>query len=285
MTDEENLIPRKLWLLWYQGVAEAPFIVKKCIDSWVNKKPTWEVIVLDSSNLNDYIKLDVPEDVLENIPLTQQSDLVRMLLLSKYGGVWADATTFCTKPLDEWIEGCSESGFFVFHKPGRDRVMSIWFVASQKDSPICDKLCNNLRSYWIENNFNKPNGFQRKLISKLSKKFNRSDRTTKHWFNPVVTKILKVYPYFVFHYMFERLVFEDDECKAIWMKTKKVSADLPHLILHTGLFSSLSPSVKKQVDDNDMPLFKLSWKCDFSRYSKDTSLYYLIEGREDLGAE
>lgn len=280
MDNKNKLIPRRLWLLWFQGGSEAPFIVKKCIDSWVEKNPTWDIVVLDSSNLNNYINLDMPEAVLENLSRAHQSDLVRLLLLTKYGGVWADATTYCTKPLDEWIDDYAESGFFVFHKPGRDRIMSNWFIASKKDSPVCAKLYNKLRSYFIENNFKNPNRVQRRAILILSKILNRSNHTTKYWFNPIVSKLLMVYPYFVFHYMFERLVSRDSECKAIWQNTKRISADGPHLIQKHGLFSSPSQVIKKQINDNEIPLFKLTWKYNHSRYSEGTLLHYLMEWRK-----
>lgn len=280
MDNQNKLIPRRLWILWFQGASEAPFIVNKCIDSWVEKNPNWDIVVLDSGNLDNYINLDMPEAVLQNLSRAHQSDLYRLLLLIKYGGVWADATTYCTKPLDEWIDEYAESGFFVFHKPGIDRIMSNWFIASKKDSPVCDKLYDRLSSYFIENNFKKPNRVQRKAKSILSKILNRSTHTTKYWFNPIVSKLLKVYPYFVFHYMFERLVSRDNECKAIWKNTKRISADAPHLIQKHGLFSSPSQAIKKQINDNQIPLFKLSWKYDHSRYSEGTLLHYLIEERK-----
>ena len=277
MDEKENLIPRKIWTLWFQGVSEAPFIVKECIDSWVRNNPTWDVVVLDSSNINNYIQLDMPEEILENVCLANQADLIRLLLLSKYGGVWCDATTFCTRPLDNWIDDYTESGFFAFEKPGVDRVLSSWFIASKKGSPVCTKLYNKLRSYFIKNNFNKPNRLQRKVKHILSRILNRSHKTTKYWFNPIITKLLNVSPYFAFHYMFERLVSTDPESKAIWQSTKKLSADSPHLIQTIGLFSLPSESIKKTVNDNETPLYKLTWKFDNDRYSSNTLLHYVLE--------
>jgi mannosyltransferase OCH1-like enzyme len=40
-------IPKTVWILWFQGISDAPFLVKKCIDSWVEKNPEWDVILLD----------------------------------------------------------------------------------------------------------------------------------------------------------------------------------------------------------------------------------------------
>lgn len=37
-------IPKKIWFLWYQGLSEAPLVVKKCYESWKKYNPDWEVI-------------------------------------------------------------------------------------------------------------------------------------------------------------------------------------------------------------------------------------------------
>lgn len=279
MNEKEKLIPRKIWLIWYQGLSEAPFIVKKCIESWVSQNPSWDIVILDSENLSDYVDLELPKNTAESISLVHQSDLIRLALLSKFGGVWADSTTFCVKPLDEWIDDYAESGFFAFDTPGKDRVMSTWFLASKKGSPIMSKLYQKLRSYWVDNNFNEPNKIQRYVKDKLSKHLNQSYKTTKYWFNPLVTKLLRVYPYFACHYMFERLVSKDNESKSIWNKTKRISADIPHLVQSLGMLSQPSDLVKEQINNDDIPMFKLTWKYDHKRYNEDTLLKYLIEER------
>ena len=82
MSEGTNLIPRKIWILWFQGLSEAPFLVRKCIDSWVKENQNWEVIILDENNLSKYVVLDLPENILANLPLTEKSNLVRLHLLS-----------------------------------------------------------------------------------------------------------------------------------------------------------------------------------------------------------
>lgn len=277
MTDRKDKIPRKIWILWYQGVSDAPFIVQRCIESWIKQNPTWEVIILESSNIDKYVTLDIPEETLANLPLAHQSDLIRLLLLSKYGGVWCDATTLCNIPLDMWIDEYTESQFFMFEKPGADRLISNWFIASQKNSPICLKLYNELKSYWMKNNFTPPNIPQRILNRVLSKILNRSDKTTKYWFNPVVTEFLKIYPYFVFHYLFERLISVDIESKTIWHSTKKLSATPPHLIQKLGFFTYPDDAIKKKINNNKAPLYKLTWKFDETKYTSSTLLHYVLE--------
>lgn len=281
MSEKKSLIPRKIWILWYQGLSEAPFIVRKCIDSWIEENPTWDVIILDSNCLGKYIQLNLPEKKITSLSLNHQSDLIRLALLSEYGGVWADATTFCIKPLDDWIDDCSASGFFAFYKPSRYRIVASWFIASEKGCPIISKLYENLTLFWIKNDLKKPTKLQQKIKRRLSKVLNRSEKTTKYWLTPIIIKLLREYPYYVFHFLFERLVSTDPESQIIWKNTKKLSANDPHIIQRNGLLSTLTESIKKQIDDKQIPLYKLTWKYDHSKYSSSTLLFYLIKGREN----
>ncbi len=172
-------IPRRIWILWYQGLSEAPFIVKKCITSWKNENPNWDVIVLDKENLNDYIDDVLPPEKIEKLTFTKRSDLFRLQLLTKFGGVWADATTLCMKPLDDWIDEYSTSGFFAFNKPGNDRILSSWFIASQKNCPIIAKWNEFFISYFQQNNFKIEGLLKQKMINFLSRFFNKNVGTTK----------------------------------------------------------------------------------------------------------
>ena len=272
-----TMIPRNVWLFWDKGLSQAPSIVQKCIQSWVDKNPTWSLIVLDSISIHNYIKLDLPTEVMTNLSSAHQSDLIRLLLLSKYGGVWADATTFCTKSLDEWIDDYSPSGFFVFDRPDRHKLISNWFIASSKNGIIVTKLYQMLTQYWIEHRFKKPSMLKSYITSCLTRLINRNENTTKFWFHPIVTNLLHIYPYSVFHYMFERLISNDPEAKNIWLKMKKLSADIPHFIQKVGLFSFPSQALLKQIDELDSPMFKLTWRYDHHQYKSQTLLYSLIE--------
>ena len=78
---------------------------RACLESWRNRNPDWIVHALDERTLSNFI----PRDRLEQILRTPRneiealSDRIRIELLSRYGGVWVDATTLCARPLDEWL--------------------------------------------------------------------------------------------------------------------------------------------------------------------------------------
>lgn len=83
------------WMMWWQGETKFPPLVKKCFEN--NKKYLDNIIVITEQNYLEYI--DIPENILDKvskgiISLTQLSDIIRVNLLYKYGGLWLDATIF-----------------------------------------------------------------------------------------------------------------------------------------------------------------------------------------------
>lgn len=102
LTDEDRKrLP--IWILWYQGIENAPAIVRKCIASIQENSQNHEVIIITQNNYGKY--LDLPEHIIRKvkegkITLTHLSDIIRVSLLSKYGGAWMDATIYLSSPLD-----------------------------------------------------------------------------------------------------------------------------------------------------------------------------------------
>jgi hypothetical protein len=284
MDDNPSLVPKRLWMLWYQGIPSAPLIVKKCIDTWTQLNPTWDIIVLDSNNLREYVSLEMPERIKKHLSLAHQSDLVRLALLTNYGGVWADATTYCMRPLDDWIDTCSQSGFFAFYKPARDRIMDNWFMVSTPGCPLVAKLYERLTAFYTDNAFQMPTWLQIQAKNMLTRFLCRSHRTTRYWLSPLVTKMLGVYPYFIFNYLFERLVATDPECREIWDNTRKVDASGPCIHYRHGVYTPLNDAIRREFDDRTFPMYKLCWKRDLSRCTPSTWFFHLLHerGSEDL---
>lgn len=104
---EEDIVDSKffnnIWVCWWQGLDNAPDIVKACILSVKRNAGNHNVIVVTLDNYDKYINL--PKWVKEKIDkkiisLTHFSDILRLALLSKYGGLWLDATLYCNDSLE-----------------------------------------------------------------------------------------------------------------------------------------------------------------------------------------
>lgn len=140
---------RTIWTLWLQGRAEAPPLVQRCIASWEALNPGWDVRCLDASTVGRYIPLgrfvDLDTQVLSAAAL---SDVIRMLLLREYGGVWVDATVFCNRPLDAWLSPLMTRGFFAFSTPWEGRPVSSWFIAAEPHNRLMSFWCSSVVRYW-----------------------------------------------------------------------------------------------------------------------------------------
>ena len=98
-----------IWMLWWQGWNNAPALVKKCLQSWqFHHSPLeYNIILLDRLNIGNFINLTeviASDIVLQEVSLAALSDTIRWMLLYQYGGVWADATLYCHRPLSAWID-------------------------------------------------------------------------------------------------------------------------------------------------------------------------------------
>ena len=94
----DNALRHKIWVCWWQGLENAPEIVKACIKSIKRHAGPYEVICITKKNYRNFIQFpDWIEEKREHgvFSITHFSDILRMSLLAKYGGIWVDATFFC----------------------------------------------------------------------------------------------------------------------------------------------------------------------------------------------
>lgn len=272
---EKNKIPKNVWFLWFQGYENAPLLVKKCWETWKKHNPDWNLVFLCEANLSQYIDLDPSAEHLSKLGMVQKSDLVRLQLLYKHGGIWVDSTCFCTKPLNSWIDSYFDSGFFAFRNPGRDRLLSNWFLAASKDNIIAYRLYELLFAYFTTNEYR--NVYNDKPMKLLAKFLCRTTKTTKFWFNPLFTKILKFYPHYCFHYLFKELIDRDVECRNIWDNTPELPADPCHAVVKQ-MHDPLNINIKQSIDNQNVPVYKLNHKK-YDKYpvNEESIIHYLLE--------
>ena len=152
---DDNIV-KKIWIFWMQGEIEAPDIVKKCIDSVKYQyKDEYEIIVLTKDNLRKYISEEsggennIPNYVFEKyekkyITNTQFSDILRLCLLAKYGGVWIDATVLLTGKI---YKNVLLSDFFCFHCQPFYAVNN-WLLVAKKNNYIINTMRKVMLEYW-----------------------------------------------------------------------------------------------------------------------------------------
>jgi hypothetical protein len=188
-------------MCWFQGESDSslPPLNRECIKRWRELNPDWKVNVLSQRTISNYI----PEffDIVKISPwrsFAAQSDLLRLLLLEKYGGVWVDASAYPMIPLSDFYDKIvNNTGFFTYRffprrvsfKVGHRETVS-WFICVDK-----------------------PNHY---IIEKWKTKFITEFKNNKHW------------KYFTFHETLTDLYGEDRRVKYIIENMIQISADIPH---------------------------------------------------------
>lgn len=144
---------RIIWICWFQGLDNAPELVKRCIESIQLHSSDAKVVILTDKNIPQYLSL--PEHIKSKyessvISKAQYSDIVRCSLLYQYGGIWMDATVFITKSIPESFY---ENNFSSLRFDTNDDTLSqgywtAYFLASQKDNQIIKFVRDVLYRYW-----------------------------------------------------------------------------------------------------------------------------------------
>lgn len=149
-----------VWVCWFQGLENAPDLVKACINSIKKSLPDRNIVILTNDNIKDYINF--PEYIIKKyekgiISKAHFSDLIRIELLCNYGGIWIDSTVLCTSPnIPHYI---LNAPLFVYKAMDLLRtnqmpiVASSWLISAQSNNPILSLTRDLLFRYWKEKNY------------------------------------------------------------------------------------------------------------------------------------
>lgn len=96
----------KIWMVWFSGEENLPPLQKMCVESVRRNANGHEVVMISLQNYKKYI--DIPEKILELyhkgiMNPANLADVIRIRLLSKYGGFWIDSTVYVTEPITDDI--------------------------------------------------------------------------------------------------------------------------------------------------------------------------------------
>ena len=135
-------------MYWDVENVEYDDIMQSCLNSWKVLNPHYTVRVVHESTLINYFDAAIIKALLRVKSSQSQSDLVRVNLLSLYGGVYVDFDVFATKPLETWLpQLLSPTGFFTFALQGRDRPVVSWFLASKRNNTIITKWRDRIMAH------------------------------------------------------------------------------------------------------------------------------------------
>lgn len=161
-----------IWQYWGQGYDDVPAVVRTCLDSVDKYAGDYTVVRLTDANLSEY--LDLPDFVQQKRSVFSRaffSDLLRLMLLRVYGGLWLDATILLSGPIPQEYTQCD---FFVFRRDPAEPDFKYWrstyayyfgwakgfrvnmlssFMAAKKGGKTVSELCDLMLLWWKENSY------------------------------------------------------------------------------------------------------------------------------------
>lgn len=233
----------KVWICWFQGMDNAPDLVKKCYESLRNNLKDKEVILITSENISEYVTF--PNYIMEKwekgiITHTHMTDLLRLELLIKYGGTWIDSTVLCTSSIENIPEYYFDSELFFYQtlKPGREgqaTVLSSWYLSAKTNNKVLMATRYLCYEYWKKNN--------------------------------------DMVDYFLLHDFFQIVLeyYEED-----WHNVVPVSNSAPHILL-LRLFDKYDEKMLKYIKEQT-PFHKLSYKFTDEQKSLEGTFYKWLVG-------
>lgn len=239
---------RKVWVCWFQGLDNAPDIVRKCHKFMVRNIRDREIVLITDHNYRDFVRLpDYIQKKIEAgiISRTHMSDLLRLELLKRYGGTWIDATVLLTGSVPDYM---LDTELFLFQnlKPGLDghcTSISNWFITAKPGNRIIELTLALLYEYWRKND--------------------------------------NLVDYYIFHDFFQIAAeaYPED-----WKKVVPVSNAVPHILL-LRLFEQYDERVWEAVKEQSS-VHKLSYKNSAEdREKKGTYYRKIMLGEERQAAQ
>ena len=144
----------KDWICWFQGMENAPEIVRRCYESVKVNLSDNEIIVITLDNISEYVEF--PPHIMDKwekgqITHTHMTDLLRLELLTRYGGLWLDATVLCTSGNIPDYYMNSDLFFYQCLKPGRDghsHITSSWLIGAKSNNRVLMAVKYLCYKYW-----------------------------------------------------------------------------------------------------------------------------------------
>lgn len=184
-------IPKIIWLYW-DNPDTMPWIIKFNIYKIKKNNSDFKLVVLNKNNYTKYIDLSMFDFNTRKFNTPQYfSDILRMFLLSKFGGIWIDSSLIIWKNLKNLIKENDELVFFEnkHNSKGNTLALEIWFMATIPNHPFINKVKDIMIKL---NTFHKIKKFlYRKLKSeKIIKQYNTSNKyhLTQHIINYICQK-------------------------------------------------------------------------------------------------
>ena len=172
--EKTTVMPKIVWIFYNDIVSNAPYTVRMTIRSWKHHNPQWDIIILSHDKISNYV--DPKVIFKESMSSHDKSAMLRLALLSKYGGVYVDPSVLCMEPLDSWVwDTITPKGYWMYNCK-----TCSWFIMAASQSNIASKSFESAMEYWSSKDQSSGSGSDKHWIHNVLTNPMPSDPTSKN---------------------------------------------------------------------------------------------------------
>ena len=273
---ENNMEYKKnIFCYWDSGRTNLTDVMNISLRVVEKINPDYNFIFLDDENINNYFpyKNEIYEK--STIELTSQlfSDLLRIYLISKYGGIWIDCSVFFSKSfkhVEQLFNDYNLDWFSFFLFGGKNMAchsLISSFMVSKNNNKQLMKLFISLYEF-----ITKPRDTKLEMI------FYKSNNTV---FLNTVFELEKInkYPYFILHYILNEIIKNNEiNISNILLCNSIIESENTNFFGYIGFNKYNKNLYKEQILDNKGNIVEeLLNKSNIQEYKKKIIKHVLIE--------
>lgn len=187
------MIPKILHLCWLSGDAYPP-LIEKCVDSWKEKCPDYEIKIWNTQTFNMSSSVWVQE-AFEKKKYAFAADYIRLWAVYNYGGIYLDSDVEVIKNFDDLLELNSFMGFSV---SGNYEPAIFGAIPQQEWIGKCLRYYDN--RHFIKSNGRLDTLTIPEIINPiLQKEYALKTNELRHQISHVINGNLKLFPYEYFN--------------------------------------------------------------------------------------
>jgi Capsular polysaccharide synthesis protein len=103
-----------IWGFWDGGETKLPGFCQLAVESWRCRHPDWTIIILSDDNFRSYVSPREVPSTFYSLKAQYRSDVVRLAVLCRYGGIYLDASYVLFRSLDDiWNEAARQNNLYL----------------------------------------------------------------------------------------------------------------------------------------------------------------------------
>ena len=146
-----NNSTRIIWGYWDKGKDNLPGLCQLAVRSWRARHPHWHIVIISDENYKDYVSLSDLPSTFDSLIVQHRSDIIRLAVLLRYGGVYMDVSTVALKGFDYIWNSTSPDDLLLTtaltFSNGVSMTNNALILAPGHDNPVLRELQHRVLAY------------------------------------------------------------------------------------------------------------------------------------------